>query len=96
MEELRSWQALVSLWDRMRDRRLHMHEAPSTFEIDRPAREGWLMRRSKSAGVFAEWRRQWAVLKRAHLFLYDRYVCGAQNKTERARRVTHAVQVGAQ
>ena len=72
MEELRSWQALVSLWDRMKDRRLHMHEAPSTFEIDRPAREGWLMRRSKSAGVFAEWRRQWAVLKRAHLFLYDR------------------------
>jgi len=71
MEELRSWQALVSLWDRMDDRSLHMHEAPSTFEIGTPAREGWLMRRSKS-GVFVEWRRQWAVLKRAHLFLFDR------------------------
>jgi hypothetical protein len=71
MEELRSWQALVSLWDRMQDRRLHMHEAPSTFEIVNPAREGWIMRRSKS-GVFVEWRRQWAVLKRAHLFLFDR------------------------
>jgi hypothetical protein len=71
MQELRSWQALVSLWDRMEDRRLHMHEAPSTFEIANPAHEGWVMRRSKS-GVFVEWRRQWAVLKRAHLFLYDR------------------------
>jgi len=71
MEELRAWQALVSLWDRMEDRKLVMHEAPSTFEISNPAREGWLMRRSKS-GVFAEWLRQWAVLKRAHLFLYDR------------------------
>ena len=29
------------------------------------------MRRSKS-GVFVEWRRQWAMLKRAHLFLFDR------------------------
>lgn len=36
MEELRSWQSLVSLWDRMEDRRLHMHEAPSTFELGTP------------------------------------------------------------
>ena len=71
MEELRSWQALVSLWERMDDRRLHVHEAPSTFEVGRPVRAGWLVRRSKSA-VFVEWRRHWAVLKRAHLFLFDR------------------------
>ena len=51
MEELRSWQALVSLWDRMKDRRLHMHEAPSTFEIDRPAREGWLTGWRRGASV---------------------------------------------
>ena len=60
MEELRSWQALVSLWERMDDRRLHVHEAPSTFEVGRPVRAGWLVRRSKSA-VFVEWRRHWAV-----------------------------------
>uniref|UniRef100_A0A7S4KTT3 Rab-GAP TBC domain-containing protein n=1 Tax=Guillardia theta TaxID=55529 RepID=A0A7S4KTT3_GUITH len=70
-EELRSWQSLVSLWDRMEDRRLLMHEAPSTFEISMPTREGWVLRRRKT-GIFREWRRYWAILKRAHLFLFER------------------------
>jgi len=60
-ELLREWQNLVSLWDRMEDPRLFMHEAPSAFEITSPNREGWVLHR-KSAGVLWEWRRQWAVL----------------------------------
>lgn len=59
-ELLREWQNLVSLWDRMEDPRLFMHEAPSAFEITSPNREGWVLHR-KSAGVLWEWRRQWAV-----------------------------------
>jgi hypothetical protein len=59
-EQLREWQRLVSLWDRMEDPRLFMHEAPSAFEISSPNREGWVLHR-KSAGVLWEWRRQWAV-----------------------------------
>lgn len=71
LQDLRSWQQLVSLWDRMEDPRVILHEAPSAFEIVAPACEGWVLLRRKT-GVFIDWKRQWAVLKRSHLLLFDR------------------------
>eukprot|EP00286_Rhodomonas_abbreviata_P018701 CAMPEP_0181300608 /NCGR_PEP_ID=MMETSP1101-20121128/6979_1 /TAXON_ID=46948 /ORGANISM="Rhodomonas abbreviata, Strain Caron Lab Isolate" /LENGTH=473 /DNA_ID=CAMNT_0023405853 /DNA_START=46 /DNA_END=1464 /DNA_ORIENTATION=- len=70
-DDLRVWQQLVSLWDRMEDPRIIMHEAPSAFEIVSPSCEGWILVRKKT-GVFTDWKRHWGILKRSHLLLFDR------------------------
>eukprot|EP00961_Rhodomonas_salina_P046226 620231-Rhodomonas_salina.3 len=51
LQDLRSWQQLVSLWDRMEDPRVILHEAPSAFEIVAPACEGWVLLRRKTGSA---------------------------------------------